>query len=163
MTPSSGSRSMLHSWQGQPFLTCPGAYAEYSGGTMENQMSLLCFLKYLRWYIFLGFLLWELTAYAGIWSDLDWKKPTNSHLPVTSALLNTPMQQSMSRQQIIIMMQDCISPLTALSSSFHVCYHHFPSFGLTKQIISLSFMFACNKTQSTEAQKNRENKSVSQK
>lgn len=117
-------------------------------------------LKYLRWYIFLEFLLWELTAYAGLtWTETN---PKNSHFPVTSAFLDIPMQNSMSQQQIIIMMWDCIStyiPLQSPSSSFYVWYHHFPSSGLTKQFISLSLLFVHNKTQSTEAKKKLENKS----
>lgn len=87
------------------------------------------------------------------------------HIPtflLTSAFLDIPMQNSMSRQQIITMMQDCIwtyIPLQSPSSSFYVWYHHFPSLGLTKQLISLSLLFVHNKTQSTEAKKKLENKS----
>lgn len=58
-------------------------------------------------------------------------------------------------------MQDCIStyfPSQSPSSSFCVL-HHFPSLGLTKQLIYLSLLFVHNKTQSTEATKKLENKS----
>lgn len=95
---------------------------------------------------------------------LTWieKKPKNSHFPVTSAFLNITMQNSMSWQQIIIMMQCCIStyiPLQSPSSSFYVWYYHFPSLGLTKQLISLSLLLVHTKTQTTEAKKKLENKS----
>lgn len=61
------SRQSFIALQEQPFLICSKTYGKYSDGTMENYV---CW-KYLSWYIFLGFRLWELTVYVGVWSVLD--------------------------------------------------------------------------------------------
>lgn len=120
-------------------------------------------LKYLRWYIFPEFLLWELTSYAGVWSDLDWKKPKNLPLSCNFCFPKHPYAEQ------YVMTADPyndgrlyfnIYPFTVpISSSFYVWYNHFPSLGLMKQLISLSMTFVYNKTQSTETKKKLENKS----